>query len=144
MGESPFAALSKEGLPPGPSRVIPKPMHKNRGRVDIRRQTAHRGGKTVTTITREQIGQQPRLPGATRLANQAQVDAARLNLSYTKVTAPIAGRLGHGRHLLQAVSSAYHGAVLVIERVTQHGPAAVDLADAVVDLDSKGRERRCV
>ncbi len=53
MGENPFAALSKEGLPPGPSSgfseaAVPK---KHRGRVDIMRQTAHRGGKTVTVIS---------------------------------------------------------------------------------------------
>jgi translation initiation factor 1 len=51
MDETPFAALSKQGLPPGPATGIPKPVPKNRGRVDIRRQTAHRGGKTVTVIS---------------------------------------------------------------------------------------------
>ena len=50
---SPFAALSKEGLPPAPpsrhnTSDVPR---KNRGRVDIKRQTAHRGGKTVTVVT---------------------------------------------------------------------------------------------
>lgn len=56
---SPFAALKNLGLPLSqearidvasgdmPS-VAPK---KNRGRVDIIRQTAHRGGKTVTVVT---------------------------------------------------------------------------------------------
>ena len=52
MGENPFAALSKEGLPPGPSGGSSEPApRKNRGRVDIKRQTAHRGGKTVTVIS---------------------------------------------------------------------------------------------
>ena len=52
----PFAALSSEGLPPGPEQPAPmldgtsKPA-KNRGRVDILRQTAGRGGKTVTVVT---------------------------------------------------------------------------------------------
>ncbi len=51
MRENPFAALSKEGLPPGPSSGMVTPVpKKNRGRVDIKRQTAHRGGKTVTVI----------------------------------------------------------------------------------------------
>ncbi len=52
MGENPFAALSKEGLPPGPSGGMSVPVPKrNRGRVDIKRQTARRGGKTVTVVT---------------------------------------------------------------------------------------------
>ena len=53
----PFDALSSEGLPPGPAgsppgaglQTDPKPA-KNRGRVDIVRQKAGRGGKTVTVI----------------------------------------------------------------------------------------------
>jgi translation initiation factor 1 len=56
FGHSPFDALSSEGLPPAPdcapldSRQTSeaKPARKNRGRVDIIRQTAGRGGKTVT------------------------------------------------------------------------------------------------
>lgn len=56
---SPFAAL-KNGLPPAASakqpvcnQSAPAPTapESNRGRVDIIRQTAHRGGKTVTVIT---------------------------------------------------------------------------------------------
>ena len=56
---SPFTALTKVGLPLAPevrpgvaprdaSPIVPR---KNRGRVDIIRQTAHRGGKTVTVVT---------------------------------------------------------------------------------------------
>lgn len=56
---SPFAALQHLALPmdranqpavaqPAPSQPAPK---KNRGRVDILRATAHRGGKTVTVVT---------------------------------------------------------------------------------------------
>lgn len=53
--KSPFAALKNVELPPTQSRdktdrpaaASPVPA-KNRGRVDIIRQTAHRGGKTVT------------------------------------------------------------------------------------------------
>jgi translation initiation factor 1 len=56
---SPFAALQQVELPPtSPARSVsgkgdPAPMahKKNRGRVDIIRQTAHRGGKTVTVVT---------------------------------------------------------------------------------------------
>jgi translation initiation factor 1 len=52
VAANPFAGLSSEGLAPGPQgppreAAVPK----SRGRVDIIRQTAHRGGKTVTVIT---------------------------------------------------------------------------------------------
>src|ERR1700722_4254066 len=55
LGQSPFAALSSEGLPPGPENVLTnsaptKPAKKHRGRVDILRVKAGRGGKTVTVI----------------------------------------------------------------------------------------------
>ena len=56
---SPFVALKQAELPhasstqsicsqSAPASDVPK---KNRGRVDIFRQTAHRGGKTVTVVT---------------------------------------------------------------------------------------------
>jgi len=56
--QSPFAALSSEGLPPAPenstadSAPMPaaKPARKHRGRVDILRVKAGRGGKTVTVV----------------------------------------------------------------------------------------------
>lgn len=59
LGHNPFAALSSEGLPPAPASQsenvaptsTPKPVKKNRGRVDIIRQKAGRGGKTVTVVT---------------------------------------------------------------------------------------------
>jgi translation initiation factor 1 len=58
FGHNPFGALSSEGLPPGtetpPADSVQqseaKPARKNRGRVDIIRQKAGRGGKTVTVI----------------------------------------------------------------------------------------------
>ena len=58
FGHNPFDALSSEGLPPAPEsapfdsgqRTEAKPPRKNRGRVDIIRQTAGRGGKTVTVV----------------------------------------------------------------------------------------------
>ena len=53
FGQNPFAALDSAGLPPGPevpsAAESPAPR-KNRGRVDIIRQMAHRGGKTVTVV----------------------------------------------------------------------------------------------
>ncbi len=56
---SPFAALKHVQVPtaslsqaaPHQSASAPALPKKNRGRVDIIRQTAHRGGKTVTVIT---------------------------------------------------------------------------------------------
>lgn len=56
---SPFVSLKQADLPPSSrtqpasdqaTRVSDAPK-KNRGRVDIIRQTAHRGGKTVTVVT---------------------------------------------------------------------------------------------
>ena len=52
FGNNPFAHLSSAGLPPGPSvPEQPEPPRKSRGRVDIIRNTAGRGGKTVTVVT---------------------------------------------------------------------------------------------
>ena len=61
LGQNPFAQLSSAGLPPAPDlrpegtcgqpAADSPPTRKNRGRVDIFRQTAHRGGKTVTVVT---------------------------------------------------------------------------------------------
>ena len=56
--KSPFAAWKSLELPPSPPRdkakepaAVSTGQAKNRGRVDIIRQTAHRGGKTVTVVT---------------------------------------------------------------------------------------------
>ncbi len=61
LSHNPFAALSSDGLPPAPAAAPAestprpggdtKPPKKNRGRVDIIRQKAGRGGKTVTVVT---------------------------------------------------------------------------------------------
>ncbi|MFA6546847.1 MAG: translation initiation factor [Limisphaerales bacterium] len=60
FGHNPFAALSGAGLPPAaesppgdaasPAADQAKPAKKNRGRVDIIRQKAGRGGRTVTVV----------------------------------------------------------------------------------------------
>ncbi|HUR46911.1 MAG TPA: translation initiation factor [Candidatus Saccharimonadales bacterium] len=56
FGHNPFDKLSSEGLPEAPpeqpaaSAPAPKAA-KNRGRVDILREKAGRGGKTVTVVT---------------------------------------------------------------------------------------------
>ena len=74
FGQNPFAALSGEGLPTGsealPSETVESAvLKKNRGRVDIIRQKAGRGGKTVTVVTNFiGIG----LPEKERLAKQMQ------------------------------------------------------------------------
>ena len=49
---NPFASLNSTGLPPGHSGDTPetKAPRKSRGRVDILRMTAGRGGKTVTVV----------------------------------------------------------------------------------------------
>ena len=71
--QNPFAALDSSGLPPGSNAAAPEPVtakpRKSRGRVDIIRQTAHRGGKTVTVVTNfVGIG----LPEKEKLAKQMQ------------------------------------------------------------------------
>ena len=76
FGQNPFAGLSSEGLPAAP---VEPSVHKtakerstrskDRGRVDIIRQTAHRGGKTVTVVKNfVGIG----LPEKEQLAKQMQ------------------------------------------------------------------------
>jgi translation initiation factor 1 len=61
LGQNPFGALSSAGLPVAPKGVLEQAAQlpkgraetgptKNRGRVDIRRETGNRGGKTVTVI----------------------------------------------------------------------------------------------
>jgi translation initiation factor 1 len=55
LGQNPFAALSAAGLPAGsmqPGSATPATTQtRNRGRVDVMRTTAGRGGKTVTLVT---------------------------------------------------------------------------------------------
>jgi translation initiation factor 1 len=64
LGQNPFGALSGAGLPaakpvaglaepgrPGSTPPATVSGKKNRGRVDIKRSTAGRGGKTVTLVT---------------------------------------------------------------------------------------------
>jgi len=62
LGQNPFGALSSAGLPVAPKAVLAQAQAaaagggktpaaaKNRGRVDIRRETGGRGGKTVTVV----------------------------------------------------------------------------------------------
>ena len=59
LGQNPFAGLSGLGLPHNVAPKAPPPeirnpqsavRNSNRGRVDIRRETGGRGGKTVTVV----------------------------------------------------------------------------------------------
>ncbi|MEO7412415.1 MAG: translation initiation factor, partial [Opitutaceae bacterium] len=65
LGQNPFAALNNAGLPVAPKSVLDQAAaatsktgtgktaakpEKNRGRVDVRRETGNRGGKTVTVV----------------------------------------------------------------------------------------------
>ena len=57
LSHNPFADLASEGFPaasenspPASVPMMEKAARKNRGRVDIVRQTAGRGGKTVTVV----------------------------------------------------------------------------------------------
>ncbi len=55
LSQSPFASLNSAGLPaaippPAPAAAAPAKPAKNRGRVDIVRETGNRGGKTVTVV----------------------------------------------------------------------------------------------
>lgn len=53
LAQNPFAKLSGGGLPAGPLPPVAAPRSepapaRNRGRVDVRRETGGRAGKTVT------------------------------------------------------------------------------------------------
>jgi translation initiation factor 1 len=55
LAHNPFQSLSAAGLPAGsvgaaPARTPAPPSVKNRGRVDIIRETGNRAGKTVTVV----------------------------------------------------------------------------------------------
>jgi len=63
LGQNPFGSLSSAGLPVAPKVVLDQAAAvssqrigtvspaKNRGRVDIKRETGNRGGKTVTVVS---------------------------------------------------------------------------------------------
>ncbi|MGB0416846.1 MAG: translation initiation factor [Coraliomargarita sp.] len=52
FGSNPFGALDSGGLPAGPTEAsAPTPKRQaKKGRVEVRREKAGRGGKTVTTL----------------------------------------------------------------------------------------------
>ncbi len=59
LGQNPFGSLSGAGLPANTGNRMPdtgqktasaEPSGRNRGRVDIVRETGNRGGKTVTVV----------------------------------------------------------------------------------------------
>ncbi len=47
---NPFANLQVDGLPPGELAPQPEPAKPKKGRVVLRRETAHRGGKCVIVV----------------------------------------------------------------------------------------------
>lgn len=57
LGSNPFASLQAAGLPEGPAtpakaaEPTQAPSRKSRGRLDVRREKAGRGGKTVTVVS---------------------------------------------------------------------------------------------
>jgi translation initiation factor 1 len=51
LHQNPFGALSATGLPRQPEAPVASEAKKNRGRVEVRRETQGRGGKTVTTVS---------------------------------------------------------------------------------------------
>jgi len=57
LGQNPFGSLTSAGMPASgpvgapPGRSPAAVPGKNRGRVDVKRTTAGRGGKTVTVVT---------------------------------------------------------------------------------------------
>ncbi len=63
---------------------------------------------------------------------QAQVKAARINLQYTKVTAPITGRIGKSNVTVGAIVTAYQP--LALATIQQLDPMYVDVPQSTVDL----------
>lgn len=49
--QSPFAALDSAGLPEGPAEAAPRHQQRKRARIVLRREKAHRGGKTVIVVS---------------------------------------------------------------------------------------------
>lgn len=72
LSQNPFASLGTGGLPPGeatapaPKRRQPRTGPTKRGRVDVRRETAGRGGRTVTVVSGFQKISSPELEDLVR------------------------------------------------------------------------------
>ncbi len=63
---------------------------------------------------------------------QAQVKTARINLQYTKITAPISGRIGRSNVTVGAIVTAYQP--LALATIQQLDPMYVDVPQSTVDL----------
>ncbi len=63
---------------------------------------------------------------------QAQVKIARINLQYTKITAPITGRIGMSNVTMGAIVTAYQP--LALATIQQLDPMYVDVPQSTVDL----------
>jgi len=68
---------------------------------------------------------------------QASLESARINLEYTKVQAPISGRIGRSMVTVGAIVSAYQP--LPLARIQQLDPLYVDVAQSTSDLLSLKR-----
>jgi len=63
---------------------------------------------------------------------KAQVELARINLSYTRVTAPISGRIGRSNVTVGALVTAYQPAALA--KIQQLDPIYVDVTQSAAEL----------
>jgi membrane fusion protein, multidrug efflux system len=63
---------------------------------------------------------------------KAAVETARINLAYTKITAPIGGRVGKSNVTVGALATAYQGSALTT--IQQLDPIFVDVAKSSADL----------
>jgi membrane fusion protein, multidrug efflux system len=64
--------------------------------------------------------------------NRAALESARINLAYTPITAPIAGRIGKSSVTVGALTSSYQGTALAT--IQQINPVYVDVVQANADL----------
>lgn len=63
---------------------------------------------------------------------KAAVEAARINLAYTRITAPISGRVGRSNVTVGALATAYQGSALTT--VQQLDPVYVDVTESSANL----------
>lgn len=88
--------------------------------------------KAVSAQTLENAQAALKQAQADVLAAQAAVDTARINLGYTKITSPIAGRTGPSTVTEGAIVTAYQGTSLTT--VQQFDPVYVDVPQASTEI----------
>ncbi len=69
---------------------------------------------------------------------QAQVEAARINLGYTKVSAPISGRIGRSKVTVGAVVTAYQP--MYLATIQQLDPIYVDMPQSTTEVSRLRRQ----